>query len=295
MSSLYKDMLGELTQALNKYPILSEEEQFLHCRNIYNWVTHKPHRDQAPPIIQDLGRLSLKAMVNSNLRLVIKVAKQYCNRGVSLNDLIQEGAIGLIHGLEKYDPTRGYKVSTYVFWWIRQGIAKATKRQGRTIAIPVNVQEQLSIIKKFSEQFYLDNGYKPSYMDIAAELKTTPDKIEKLLITYTTVMVCQSVDINYDDGGPIHQLEAPPDIDNPISLHPENEWNQEVDLLRKAIERLPYIDAFVIEESYFNGRTNKDIGFDLNVTGSRIAQIQRAALKKLRAILHQLQQEESHV
>ena len=184
---------------VGRYPVLTKEAQLLHCRRIHTWQNHPGGRDSAPPRIARAGRRAMEIMARTNLRLVVSVAKKYQNRGLDLCDLIQEGNLGLIRGLELYDPTRGYAFSTYAYWWIRQAVTRAIYTHGRPIRMPINSHEVLAKLRKASSHFRAEHGTTPTVPQLSELTGLTPERIESVTQTYN-VTQCLSLNKTAADG-----------------------------------------------------------------------------------------------
>lgn len=283
-----RSCIQDYLQSVGRYAVLEEEQQLLHAKNVHRWINDPAGQLNAPPIIKEMGERSLQLLTNTNLRLVIKVAKSYQNRGLDLMDLIQEGNLGLITGLKKYDPTKGYKVSTYVYWWIRQNIGRCVLTKGRMIHLPVNLQEELQNYNRCVQDFITTQKQAPTDDEVATCLGITLKRVKELR-DYKTTAFCDTLDLTYEQGNPVHQIAALPDPDNILAESDLRAFQEDLALVKQFIQRLDFNESYVIEEIFFAKRTHRDIGFDLNVTGPRIAQIQSSALKKMRKMLAETQ------
>lgn len=273
---------------IGRLPILTKEAQLLHCQKIYAWVNHPDGRENAPLKIRRAGRRSMDLMVSTNLRMVVSAARHYQNRGLDLQDLIQEGNLGLIRGLELYSPERGYAVSTYVYWWIRQAITRAILLYGRPVRLPINNYEIVSQAKKLTLEFQSENGRNPTVPELAALLKISPERFECCLETLETTR-CYSYDMGCYEGGTSFIEFIPSEVTNDYDdYHEEEIFNIGTpEAMLAASSRLTTMENRVVHGIFFEEITMKDLAEELRVSRSRIAQVRNNALFKLRKYLNE--------
>ncbi len=176
------DTVRHYLQSIGKTPLLSGAEEIKLAEEIQAMLPLLK-KDELTPQEEKVVHRGQKArdkMIQANLRLVVSIAKKYLNSGLSLLDLIQEGSLGLIRGVEKFDPSRGYKFSTYAYWWIRQGITRAIAEQSRTIRLPIHINENLNKYRKSIRELTLKLGRRPTQKEIAEDMEITVDKLQFL-------------------------------------------------------------------------------------------------------------------
>lgn len=278
---------SEIQQYLNdlgRYPVLSKETQLLHCYRIHEWVSHPKGRDECPAKLQRIGKRSLDIMVQTNLRLVVSVARGYQNRGLDLADLIQEGNMGLIRGLEGYDPTRGYAITTYIYWWIRQAITRALHLHGRTIRIPINTHEIVNRAQKATAEFQAEHRRSPTLRELSELIDESEERLSFCLQT-AEITRCLSYDMRCDaDGGQAAFLEFIPAVEEEISTeYPDDLYEiASPEALEYAFSQLAPRERQIIEQYFYDEMMVKDIANGLSVSRSRIGQLRKDALTRMR-------------
>ncbi len=262
---LIDDPVRMYLKEIGKVPLLSSEEELDVCRRMAEGDTSARDR-----------------LIEANLRLVVSIAKKYVGKGMFLLDLIQEGNLGLIKAVEKFDYTRGYKFSTYATWWIKQAITRSIADQARTIRIPVHMIETIHKYSRISRQLLQENGRDPTPEEIAKRAGTTPDKVREIMKIAQEPVSLETPIGEEEDS---HLGDFIPDSDSPS---PDDAAFSSLlkEQLSEVLHTLTPREEHVLKLRYGlddgHPRTLEEVGKEFDITRERIRQIEAKALRKLR-------------
>ncbi len=288
---LTTDLVSQYLTAIGEYELLTAEKEVDYAQKIEagqdaeDKLEEGTFKDRAEQIglrrkVRH-GREAKDAFLTANLRLVVANARRYANTsGIDFLDLIQEGNLGLIRAVEKFDWRKGFKFSTYATWWIRQAITRAIADKSRTVRIPVHLHDTLAAVRAAQASLKAELGREPRPEEIAEEAGVNVDKVELALGVADTVSLEQPVG---EDGAQLGDFIEDEDAVDPVKVTEELDI---ADSLRKSIERLPDREGRILALRYgfYDGvpRTLEEIGEEFNLTRERIRQLEKLALCRLR-------------
>ena len=277
---------------IGKVPLLTGEQEVTLAKRIEAGV-HATERLEAPDPLSDEARTSLEAvatdgemakkqLTEANLRLVVSIAKRYVGRGMALLDLVQEGNLGLIRAVEKFDYTKGFKFSTYATWWIRQAITRAIADQARTIRIPVHMVETMNKVLRVQRQMLQELGREPTVEEVAAKVELTPDRVRDIQ-RISLEPVSLETPVGEEDDSSLGDF-----VEDPSAIAPATAAARALltEAIEEALEELNDRERAVVRLRFGlddgQVRTLEEVGREFGVTRERIRQIESKTLAKLR-------------
>ncbi len=264
----FLDVTRLYLKEIGRSPLLSAEEEVFYARKAINGDEASRHR-----------------MIESNLRLVVKIARRYLHRGLSFLDLIEEGNLGLMHAVEKFDPEKGFRFSTYSTWWIRQNIERGLMNQARTIRLPVHIVKQLNIYLRLQREISSRTGRDATASEIAETTASSSADIERLMIL-NEKLTCVDAPISSDSDSTVLDSLSDKEEQNPRRLFQLMEMQARVEIwLQQLSEKQKEIICRRFGLKGYDTDTLENVGAEVGLTRERVRQIQMEALKQLKSLI----------
>lgn len=290
MARRSNDGIGWYLDEIGKIPMLSHEEELLHGRAVQAMVALREEIPEgvSPTVAQRrvlrTGERSVERMIKANLRLVVTLARKYSYPGLAMDimDLVQEGNLGLRRAVEKYDPTRGYKFSTYAYWWIRQAITRSIAMQSRSIRLPINANDVIGKLKTFIPNYYAEHGKIPTYERCAEEVNTSAAVVADLFCHFSSIISLDKQANNQNDQSSIVEFLKAAETNNVEDV----EMELQRDKLHDWVETLPPRERdIIIRRHGLHGQrlyTQAEIAREQKVSRQMVSDLEARALRRLR-------------
>ena len=262
------DLIEQYYRDIRRAPLLTKEQEIEYARQF-----------------RDGSHQARQIMIQSNLRLVVKIAKRYIKSGIPILDLIEEGNLGLMRAVEKFDPDKGFRFSTYGAWWIQQTIERAIMNQSRTVRVPIHVVKKMNACLRTSRELTKSMDHEPSATEIAQAMKRTPEEIE-LMLTLNERNI--SIDSPVAEGFDRSLIELIPDPLDEDPLEKFSKWDIQENLHRWLDSLSPKLKEIVVRRYGLQGHhatTLDQTGLEIGLTRERVRQLQTEALKQLRKLI----------
>lgn len=278
------DVLGQYLKETHRYPLLNKAQEqkisraMRHSEALLDDAAFRKGRKAAQREFDETRR----KMIESNLRLVVSIAKRYKNMGLEMTDLVQEGNIGLMQAVERFDPRRNLKFSTYATWWIRQAITRALSQKSRTIKVPINKLEMVRVATRAKNKLAEQLGREPTTKEVAKKVGASAKQVDTAM---KSIPHLESLDaLAVEDGSPRWELQSDEKTESPWQVVLDRDMQEKV---RSALELLPPRQQLIVRMRFgigFNSEFNlEEIGKVLNLTRERVRQLEVEALRRLRA------------
>jgi RNA polymerase primary sigma factor len=272
--------IDQMLNSFGRFVVLNPGQQLEASRLVRRWLDWEGGPDAAPPRIKRAGMRAKRRMVETNMRLVVSVARRYVGRGLPLEDLVQEGALGLTRAIELFDPARGYQFSTFSYWWVRQAMTRALSNFTDTIRIPCNLTDKIRRVNHYVQQEQ-HKGNRPSDAQIAKALELSAQQMRLLRMAAAGRTIISLDRPMVEDGNDFVDLIPCP---NSTTHDPLDDVDHDLNASRlgRHLARLNDNEQFVIRSRYLEGQSLRSIAKELGVTSERARQISSQACNRLR-------------